>query len=116
MKSFFSIFSKTPVKKQAPRLYIDACSFDPEAQRRGEALILLTHNDAGHIYDRVSDALKSAAGVIVVDQNSSDGTAFFAAEAGAVVVLQENGQTREAALREAERLARRFSSQVRICA
>jgi hypothetical protein len=116
MNSIFSLFSRSTTKKQTPRIYIDACTFDPDAQRSGEALILLAYNDADRIFERVSSALRTASAVVVVDQNSSDGTPFFAAEAGAVVVLQEQGQTREAALCEAERVARQFSSRVRIYA
>lgn len=100
--------------REKARVYVDSRSFDPCRPRRGESVVLFARNEAGSIYERVTGALRSAAGVVVIDENSSDGTSFFAAEAGAVVVMQAPGQPREASLAEALRLARRMTPNVRV--
>jgi len=107
MKSFKSLFAFLfPVRKK-PRIFIDACSFDPHQRHLGEVVILLSSNEGDGIFDRVTQALRIAGQVIVVDQGSTDSTAYFASEAGAIVVLQEAGQPRDTGLQEAMNIARR---------
>lgn len=86
LKSMFSIF--TPQHKKS-RLFIDACSFDPDQEGQGDALILYVKNEEDRIFSRVSSALCTASRVIVVDQGSTDNTPYLAAEAGAIVVVQK---------------------------
>lgn len=107
--SLKSVLSTIARRREKPRLYVDACHFDPDKVRNGEAWILFARDEVESIYERVSTALRSAAAVIVIDQGSTDGTPYFAAEAGAVVVMQEAGQTRELALQKAIQTAGRMT-------
>lgn len=115
MRSLKSLVSSLLPVQEKPRFYIDASTFNPEQPRVGETWILTAHNEVEGIYDRVCAALRSAASVIVIDQGSTDGTAVFAAEAGAVVVMQEPGQSEEVIIQEAVRLAKRMGNKVRMC-
>lgn len=85
LKSLFSVFSP---RRRKPRLFIDACNFDPDQEGQGDALILYAKNEEDRIFARVSSALCTASRVIVVDQGSTDSTPYLAAEAGAIVVVQ----------------------------
>lgn len=107
-----SLFSR---EQDNARMCIDASRFDPGAKQKEEALIVFTQNEAESIYDRVSATLSPATGMVVIDLGSCDGTPYLAAEAGAVVVLQETAQQREAALKEAVRVALRMARTVRVC-
>jgi hypothetical protein len=112
IQTFFAIIFQ-PRRKQ--RIYIDAARFDPDRPRSsGTAVLLVTCNEEGTIFQRVQQEMRRSAGVVVLDQGSIDGTPFFAAEAGAVVVLQEQGQSPEEALRQALRVAKKFSPSVEI--
>ena len=84
----FNKKSSSPQRK--PRVYLDASAFDPYADCASGGVVTITaHNEADTIYARVQQALQTAAKVVVVDQGSKDGTPYFAAEAGAVVVIQQ---------------------------
>lgn len=103
-----SIF--TPARKE-PRVYIDSATFDPYAtSRQGSAVILTARNEAATIFQRVQSARCESAGVVVIDQGSTDGTAYRAAEAGAVVVLQEEGMSLDEAVRKAMSAGRHFAA------
>lgn len=111
-EALFSFFS--PPKRKS-KIYIDSATFNPnQARRRGCAVILIAQNDEENIYERVSHALLNSAGVVVLDYGSTDGTPYFAAEAGAVVVIKEPHQTEEEAMGEAYRVAQRFSQYVEV--
>lgn len=103
--SLISLLSSLAPKKQRPRLYIDACHFDPDSARSGDTCILFARNEMDDIYERVTQALSQASAVVVIDQGSTDGTPYFAAEAGAIVIIQPAGQPRELALQEALQVA-----------
>lgn len=94
--------------QQKPRLFVDASTYNPDLPRRGQAVILVAHNEARTIYERVCQARISSA-VVVVDQGSTDGTSYYAAEAGAVVVLQEPGMSCEVVMQKAAQVARSLS-------
>lgn len=110
-----SLFSKMSPDQEKPKVFVDASAFNPDQPATGETVILTVHNRADEIHAQVTALLHSAAAVIVIDQNSTDNTPFRAAEAGAVVIRQAAGQPREAAMREALRLARRMGTRVRLC-
>lgn len=111
-KALFSFLS--PAKRK-PRVFIDAAAFDPDQpRRRGRAVILIAQNDEDNIYERVSRALLNSAGVVVLDYGSTDGTPYFAAEAGALVVIKEPHQAEEEAMAAAYRAAQRFSTYVEV--
>lgn len=100
-------------QKRKPRIYIDASRFDPyQARNCREAVILVTCNEAETIFERVTQMLRTSASVVVVDQGSSDGTPYLAAEAGAVVLIQDPGMSPSEAMQEANRIARQFSQSV----
>jgi hypothetical protein len=116
MPSFIqTLFATIFQPRRKPRIYIDAARFDPDRPHRsGKAVLLVTCNEEGTIFQRVQQEMQRSAGVVVLDQGSIDGTPYFAAEAGAVVVLQEQGQSPEEALRQAVLVAKKFSSSVEI--
>jgi hypothetical protein len=116
MPSFIqALFTTIFQPQRKPRIYIDAARFDPDRPRHsGKAVLLVTCNEEGTIFQRVQQEMLHSAGVVVLDQGSIDGTPYFAAEAGAVVVLQEQGQSPEEALRRAVQVAKKFSSSVEI--
>ena len=96
-------------KAQAAGLY--RCGRHPDQpRRRGRAVILIAQNDEDNIYERVSRALLNSAGVVVLDYGSTDGTPYFAAEAGALVVIKEPHQAEEEAMAAAYRAVQRFST------
>ncbi|RPJ36996.1 MAG: hypothetical protein EHM21_18545 [Chloroflexi bacterium] len=95
--------------QQKPRLFVDASTYNPDLPHSGQAVILVAHNEARSIYERVCQAMLSSSGVVVVDQGSTDGTSYFAAEAGAVVVLQEPGMSCEVVMQKAAQVARSLS-------
>jgi hypothetical protein len=110
---FRTIFSAMTPTSRKPRIYLDASSFDPEkAHKNGRAVLIITHNQENMIFERVQEELKCASGVVVLDQCSEDATPHLAAQAGAIVVLQEPGQTEEKALEMAMNVARRFSNNI----
>jgi hypothetical protein len=96
-----------------PRLFVDASSFDPtKVKDNGHAVIIIAQNEEETIMEHVKKELLGAIGVVVLDKNSSDATPYLAAEAGAIVVLQEQGIDVEDALRKAVELARTCSDNV----
>jgi hypothetical protein len=109
MLSFRSIFAFMFPKRKKNQVFINACSFDPNQRREGEVVVLYSRNEGEGIFDRVTEALRIASQVIVVDQGSTDSTAYFASEAGAIVVLQKVGEPRHVGLREAMNIAIRSS-------
>lgn len=98
-----------------PRSFLYASRSDIRQEINTDALILFARNEGENIYYRVTSALRSVDVVVVIDQGSDDGTSYFAAEAGAIVVAQETGQSRESALQEAFRVARRLARSVQVC-
>lgn len=95
------------------RIYIDSATFDPNAApRQGNALIMTARNEERTIYGRVKSALCESAGVVVIDQGSTDNTASRAAQAGAIVVLQDEGVSSAEAKKKAVRAAKHYSSNV----
>lgn len=111
-----SIFAALFPAKHRPRVYIDAASFDPDTARpqTGRAVVIFAQDDEDIIAERVRAEKRSASGVVVLDQGSSDSTPHLAAEAGAVVVLQEPGKPKEEALQRALSIAKCFSPDVEI--
>jgi hypothetical protein len=104
-----------PAPSRPSRIFIDASTFDPDKDcAGGDAVLILACNEEATIYERVFRAMKRSPGVVVLDQGSSDSTPYLAAQAGAVVVLQEPGQSHEAALQKAMQVAYQYSEKVQV--
>jgi hypothetical protein len=111
LKKLFTIPRSTG--KHRPRIFIDSASFDPKINREASCTAILTAcNEAEGIFNRVRLAQGQYSSVIVIDQGSTDGTPFFAAEAGAVVILVEPNRSFAQAVSEATRQAHRSASTV----
>jgi hypothetical protein len=96
-----------------PRLYIDAASFDPQkVHKNDQAVILVVQNAEGAISKWIEEKLSNASAVVVLDIGSSDATPYLAAEAGAVVILQEKGVSEEDSLCLAIDLAQQYSANI----
>ena len=112
-RRFVSLF--LPAHSRQPRIYIDASTFDPDRDcAGGDAVLILACDEEATIFERVYQAMKQSPGVVVLDQGSRDATPYLAAQAGAVVVMQEPGQSHEAAMQKAMQVAYQFSQKVQV--
>jgi hypothetical protein len=112
-RRFVSLLRPTP--SQPPRIFIDASTFNPENDcGLQQAILILACDQESTIYERVFQARKRSQGVVVLDQGSRDSTPYLAAQAGAIVVLQEPGQSSEAAMQKAMQVARKLSENIQV--
>ena len=110
---FVSLLRPAPTRPQ--RIFIDAATFNVDKDcGGGDAVLILACNEEATIYERVFRAMKRSPGVVVLDQGSSDFTPYLAAQAGAIVVLQEPGQPSETAMQKAMQLAHQISGKVEV--
>jgi hypothetical protein len=98
-----------------PRVIVDSSAFDPGViHKSGRAVVLMAQDKEDCIYEWVKQEMQNASGVVVLDLQSADATPYYAAQAGAVVVLQNQGVDLDDALGQAIDVARQFSEHIEV--